>query len=209
MQQTSSGSPTTKNPVQLALERKQALWRDLSDWKDHYREITEYQMPRAGRYLVTDANKGRKKHHTIYDNTAMFGIRTLESGLMSGMTSPARPWFRMTLRDKKLAERARVKQWLHDTAELLRSIFAASNTYRALHQMYGELGAFGTACSVMLSDFENVVHHYPLTVGSYALGTNYKGEVDTLVRELSMTVWQMVDEFGQKMRRGGIFTDPP
>lgn len=187
---------TTKNPVQLALERKQALWTELSTWKDHYQELTTYQLPRAGRYVTTDRNKGGKKHNSIFDNTAMFAIRTLESGLMSGMTSPARPWFRMTLRDKKLAERGAVKQWLHDTAELLRAIFSASNTYRALNQMYGELGVFGTAASIMLPDFENVLHHYPLTVGSYALGTNYKGEVDTLVREMRLTVWQMVDEFG-------------
>jgi hypothetical protein len=185
-----------KNPVERAAERKSALWTEMSTWREHWREISTYQMPRTGRYVASGTNKGGKKHNSIFDNTAMFGIRTLESGLMSGMTSPARPWFRMTIRDKQLAERARVKKWLHDCAEMLRAIFSASNTYRALHQMYGELGAFGTAASIVLPDFENVIHHYPLTIGSYALGTNYKGEVDTLVREFELTVWQMVDEFG-------------
>lgn len=63
-----------------------------------------------------------------------------------------------------------VKNWLHSTAALLRRVFAASNTYRSLHTLYEELGLFGTASSIVLPNFENVLHHYPLTIGEYALG---------------------------------------
>ena len=75
-------------------------------------------------------------------------------------------------------------------------MFASSNTYRVLHSIYGELGLFGTACSMVLPDFENVIHHYPLTIGEYALATNAQGAVDTVVREFQMTVEQMVEQFG-------------
>lgn len=194
-----SGQPATQpqfNALQRAHARKSELWTERTSWLDHWREINQYQMPRTGRFLVTDTNKGHKRHNNIIDNTPVFGIRTLASGLMSGMTSPARPWFRLGLRDKALMEQPAVKGWLHDTAELLRSIFATSNTYRALHACYEELGAYGTWADVVLQDFENVIHHYPLTIGEYALGTNHKGEVDTLVREFEMTVAQLVGEFG-------------
>jgi hypothetical protein len=185
-----------ENPVQQAARRHAALWLERSSWIDHYREITDYLLPRAGRYFVEDTNKGQKRHNSIHDNTGTKANQTLASGLMSGMTSPARAWFRLTLRDKKLAEKATVKTWLHECATMLRAIFASSNTYRALHMMYEELGPFGTAASIVLPDFENVIHHYPLTVGSYALGTDYKGNVDTLVRQFKLTVKQMVDEYG-------------
>lgn len=178
------------------LARKSALWSERSSWVSHWREISEYQQPRAGRYVVTDRNKGGKRSNNILDNTAVFGARTLAAGLMSGMTSPARPWFKLEIQDKDLMESAAVKAYLHDSAAVIRAIFASSNTYRALHSMYEELGLFGTAASIVLPDYENVIHHYPLTIGEYALSTNHKGEVDTLCREFQMTVAQMVEQFG-------------
>ncbi|MFM2208842.1 MAG: hypothetical protein RIQ96_485, partial [Pseudomonadota bacterium] len=185
------------NRRQRILARKSALWKERASWVTHWREISEYQQPRAGRFVVTDRNRGDKRTNHILDNTAVFGDRTLAAGLMSGVTSPARPWFRLEVKDKDLMESGPVKTWLHDVAALLRAIFASSNTYRSLHTIYEELGLFGTACAVVLPDFDNVIHHYPLTVGEYALATNSKGEVDTLCREFQMTVAQMVEQFGK------------
>jgi hypothetical protein len=186
------------NKRQRVLARKAALWNERSSWITHWREISEYQQPRAGRFVVTDRNKGDKRANSILDNTAVFGARTLAAGLMSGMTSPARPWFKLEIQDKDLMESPAVKAWLHDSAALLRAIFSASNTYRALHTIYEELGLFGTGASIVLPDFDNVLHHYPLTVGEYALATNDKGMVDTLCREFQMTVGQMVERFGKE-----------
>jgi hypothetical protein len=185
------------NNRQRILTRKSALWNERSSWITHWREISDYQQPRAGRFVVTDRNRGDKRANHILDNTAVFGARTLAAGLMSGVTSPARPWFRLEIKDKDLMESGPVKTWLHDTAALLRAIFASSNTYRSLHTIYEELGLFGTGCSIVLPDFDNVLHHYPLTVGEYALATNSKGEVDTVCREFQLTVGQMVEQFGR------------
>ena len=185
------------NQRQRILARKSALWNERSSWITHWREISDYQQPRAGRFVVTDRNRGDKRANHILDNTAVFGARTLAAGLMSGVTSPARPWFRLEIKDKELMESGPVKTWLHDTAALLRAIFASSNTYRSLHTIYEELGLFGTGASIVLPDFDNVLHHYPLTVGEYALAANSKGEVDTLCREFQLTVAQMVEQFGK------------
>jgi hypothetical protein len=117
--------------------------------------------------------------------------------MMSGMTSPARPWFRLGLPDKDLMEYAPVRDWLFQVGELMRRIFASSNTYNSLHQCYEELGAFGTWADFVQPDFENVIHHYPMTVGEYALSTNDKGLVDTVCRQMQMTVGQMIKQFGK------------
>ncbi len=184
------------NRRQRLLARKSSLWNERSSWVTHWREISDYQQPRAGRFVVTDRNRGDKRANHILDNTAVFSARTLAAGLMSGITSPARPWFRLEIQDKELMEAGAVKAWLHDVSALLRAIFASSNTYRSLHTLYEELGLFGTAATVVLPNFTNVIHHYPLTVGEYALATNAEGEVDTLCREYQMTVEQMVGQFG-------------
>jgi Bacteriophage head to tail connecting protein len=191
---TVPGSGLTER--QRVLQRKGALWQERSSWLMHWREISEYQQPRLGRYMVTDVNKGWKRHNSIYDNTAIGASRTLAAGMMSGMTSPARPWFKMELADRELMEFGPVKSWLFQCTNLLRDIFARSNTYRSLHQGYEELGLFGTWATVVLPDFDNVIHHYPMTIGEYAIGTDHRGRVDTLGREFQMTVGQLVKQFG-------------
>lgn len=173
------------------------MWTERSTWFEHWREISELQQPRLGRFFVSDTNKGQKRHQAIVDNTALFASRTLAAGMMSGMTSPARPWFRLGLSNKDLMEDGAVKTWLFQVGTIMRAVFAHSNTYRALHQMYEELGLFGTAASIVLSDFDNVIHHYPLTVGEYAIGVDFRGRADSVCREFQMTVGQLVEQFGR------------
>jgi hypothetical protein len=64
--------------------------------------------------------------------------------------------------------------------------------------MYEELGAFGTAASLVLPDYESVIHHYPSTVGEFAIATDYQGRVCTIYREFEKTVAEIVKEFGYK-----------
>lgn len=178
------------------LNRKSALWNERASWFDHWREISELIMPRTGRFLITDRNKGTKKHQKIIASTGTRALRVLAAGMMAGMTSPARPWFRLATSDTGLMEYGPVKVWLNSITLLMRRIFEKGNTYRALHSMYEELGGYGTAANIVMEDFDNVLWHYPLTIGEYAIATNYKGQVDTVYREFEMTVSQMVGEFG-------------
>lgn len=115
---------------------------------------------------------------------------------MAGMTSPARPWFRLTTKDPKLDEAYAVKEWSSKVTTLMQMVFNQSNTYRALQMAYEELGAFGTTAVVLLDDFESVIHCMPLTIGEFALATDARGNVNTLYREFRLTVSALVAEFG-------------
>jgi len=163
----------------------------------HWRDVSDYLLPRSGRYFVDDRNRGGKRHNHIQDNTGTRALRVLAAGMMAGMTSPARPWFRLTTSIPELDESAAVKSWLADVTRLMQMVFAKSNTYRALHSMYEELGAFGTASAIVLPDFDTVIHHHVLTAGEYAVAMDARGRVNTLYREFQMTVAQMVREFGR------------
>ena len=182
---------------QRILTRHAALTNERSSWISHWQDISDNLLPRAGRFFVTDRNRGEKRHNKIYDSTGTRALRVLAAGMMAGMTSPARPWFRLTTSIPELDEAVAVKSWLADVTRLMQMIFARSNTYRALHTMYEELGAFGTASSVVLADFDNVIHHYTQTAGEYCIATDHRGIVNTLYREYEMTVGQMVGEFGR------------
>jgi hypothetical protein len=173
-----------------------ALEQERSSWIPHYRELSRFLLPRSGRYFSQDRNRGESRINNIYDSTPTKALRTLGAGMMGGQTSPARPWFKLATPDQDLNRYGAVKIWLDDTARIMRDVFSRSNTYRTLHTMYEELGAFGTAVSIVVEDYKNVIHHYPLTAGEYAIATDYRGSVCTLYRQLDKTVAQVVEEFG-------------
>ena len=96
------------------LQRWTSLQSERSSWISHWRELSDYLMPRSARFYKSDRNKGTKKHNQIFDNTASRALRVLSAGMMSGMTSPARPWFRLALPDEDLMDYGPVKDWLAD-----------------------------------------------------------------------------------------------
>ena len=181
---------------QQVITRLGQLKAERASWLAHWQEISTYLLPRAGRYFVQDRNRGGKRHNAIYDNTGTRALRTLAAGLMGGLTSPARPWFRLTTSDADLAQHEPVKLWLAQSTRIMLDVFQRSNTYRALHGIYEELGAFGTAACVVAEDYDTVIHHYPLTVGEYCIATDWQGRVCTLYREFEKTVGELVKEFG-------------
>ena len=89
---------------QRAQRRMTALTTERAHWMPHWLDISTHQQPRAGRFLVS-AKQGAPRYNAIYDNTPLQASRTLAAGMMSGATSPARPWFRLTLGDQSILER--------------------------------------------------------------------------------------------------------
>lgn len=178
------------------LSRFQSLKTERSEWDTHWRDLSEHFLPRTGRFTTGDVNRNNKRWNSIYDSTGTRALRTLSAGMMSGMSSPARPWFRLAIPDTEMMEHTPVKLWLNEVTKRMREVFARSNTYRALSTVYEELGLFGTAASIVVPDYDGVIRHYPLTAGEFALTTDNRREVCTMYREWDMTVSQVVREFG-------------
>lgn len=185
-----------KTKRQLLEQRWGNLQTERASWISHYMEITTYLLPRSGRYFTQDRDKGNRRHNSIYDNSATKAAGILTAGLMSGLTSPARPWFRLGTHDPELLKSAAVRLWMDDVTKIMLSIFQKSNTYRALHSAYKELTAFGTAAVIVVPDFEDVIRLYPLTAGEYCIATDFRGQVCTLYREFDKTVAEIVKEYG-------------
>ena len=182
--------------------KKSALYRrfvklenDRSSFRSHWMEISDYIAPRRGRYLIEGQNsRGRKRTTKIIDSTGTQALRVMAAGLMSGMTSPARPWHRRKVRDD-LMDNGDVRRWLAQVEMIERSILHKSNFYNAIYTVYTELGAFGTAPLYRQPSFDDVIRFRPFTVGEYVIAENDQGVVDTLGRHFTMTVGQIVQKF--------------
>jgi hypothetical protein len=185
------------------LRRYVTLENDRSSWRNHWMEISDYILPRRGRFLFTTADdRGKKRNNKIIDSTGTQAVRTLAAGMMSGMTSPARPWFRFATPDENLMDDHEVKTWLADVERIIRSILQRSNFYNAAFTVYSELGAFGTAPLYRQKNFSSVIRFRPFTAGEYVIAENDQGEVDTLGRSFTMTVSQVVEKFVINSEKG-------
>lgn len=174
--------------------RLKSLEHERSSWIGHWQEIQQVLLPRFGRFFTSQENKGERRND-ILDDTATGALTILGAGMQYGMTSPSRPWFRVETANKEMMELASVSKYCDQLTQLILRVFAAGNTYRSLHSIYEELGAFGIGAAIVLPDFKHVIHHTTLTIGEYTLGTNSKNEVDTLGRRLQMTVYQIVEGY--------------
>ena len=177
-------------------KRLEALRSERSSFIPLYRELSDYHLAHRGRFLTSDRNKGYKRNTKQINNTSRMSSRTLASGMMSGITSPARPWFRLSSGESDLDDVKAVKMWLHKVQQLMYKVFAQSNTYNSLHQLYSEIGVFGTAAMGVFHDFENVIWCKPYTVGSYMIGLDSQNISDTFYREYEISVGQCIKQFG-------------
>ena len=177
-------------------KRLEALKSERSSFIPLYTELSDYHLANRGRFLTSDRNKGHKRNTKQINNSSRLSSRTLSSGMMSGITSPARPWFRISTGDAKLDDVAAVKEWLFEVQTIMYKVFSASNMYNSLHQVYAELGVFGTACMGVYQDFDDVIWCKTYTVGSYLIGVNGQNISDTMYREYELSVAQIEKQFG-------------
>ena len=175
-------------------------WTDIKDERStffgHWEELSDYILPRRGRFLTSKRNDGSKKNSKIIDSTGSMAVRTLSAGMMSGITSPARPWFRLATPEAALMEQSEVKQWLYSVEKKMRDIFSRSNLYNSLQTVYEELAVFGTGAMLISEDFDDVIRCYPFTVGEYGLAQSHRLQIDTFYREFQLSVAQIVEQFG-------------
>lgn len=182
---------------------KQQLNKQLSQLKaerlsfePHWRELSDFTRPRSTRFTTSEVNRGDRRNSKIIDPAAVMAARTLSSGMMSGITSPARPWFRLATPDRDLMDYGPVKLWLETVEQRMNEVFNRSNLYQSLPLMYEDLGTFATGAMAVVADPQRVIRTVPFPTGSFYIANGADLSVDTAVREFSMTVRQVITEFG-------------
>lgn len=172
--------------------------RSSDGWLAHWREIAELCQPRRMRGLSENKKAGRKVNQKIINSTQVQASRILRSGMMSGMSSQARPWFRLGLPDVQASKDDKNRIWLHTTEEDMRAQMSRSNVYDGLGQTYNDLGLFGISCGVIEEDDETVFRWYHAAPGTYCFALSDRGKVDTVYIERRLSVSQIAEWFTLK-----------
>lgn len=167
-------------------------------WWEHWRELADFYLPRRYVWLQSpqEATRVKTKNPFILDATGTTAARTLASGMMNGITSPARPWFRLrvTGAQDELDHASRV--WLDEVGKRMMLIMQESNFYRAMAELYLDLVVFGTGAIMIYEDDQSVIHCYNPALGEYYLAQDSRLRVNTFAREFTYSVQQCVELFG-------------
>ncbi len=160
------------------------------------KDLRDYQAPYRGNFEGDEGKKGQRMDTKVFNGTPGMAARVLQAGMNAGITSPARPWFRLAASNPELMERADVRLYLNTVEEKLYRIFSVSNFYDMASILYQEISIFGTASMAVEEDFEDVARFHTYTIGEYFIATNARGVVDVIYRKIRKTASQLVEDFG-------------
>jgi len=183
-------------------DRWNSLQGNRANWVSVWKDIAEHFLPDAA--IVDDdpkshAESAGTRDNDLIDGTGVMALDMLASGMQSGLTSPTNKWFEFTSGDQNIDRLHHVREWFWDVEHKMLMAYAKSNFYSSTYNMHLELGSLGTSAMVILPDPDTIINCISYTPGTYYLGSNYRGYIDTIYRRFPMTARQMVDEFGYEV----------
>lgn len=170
-------------------------WR--YSWWAYWSVLAEFFIPRRYKWLVVAnrMNRGAPINNAIIDSTGLLAVNICASGLWTGLTNPARPWFKFAPAFESGPLDADAQAWLEETEARVYQTLAGSNFYSTMAQAFQDITVFGTAPVIIYEDAETVIRCYLPCAGEYYLGASPRFAVDTLYREFTLTVAQIVGMF--------------
>lgn len=187
-------------PLAVKLRKRfEALKNARLTWESDWKVLAEHFLPHR-MILLNEGDKTNESNlnTTLVDDMSVRAMRVLGAGLQGGLTSPARPWFRLRVQSQELSELKEVSLWLTEVQRRMLGLFASSNFYSAIHTLYQELGTFGTNAMTVLEDPISAIRFHTLTAGEYYLAADYANRVKTLFRIYEATAEQIVEQFREE-----------
>lgn len=179
-------------------QRMKALMNERLRWEDRWKEIRNFELPFIGHFDDTEdrTNPARRRDTNIAHGTAWMCDQVFAAGVLSGLTPPSRKWFKFTFSNSQLNDNTDALKILDIRQEIVESVLAKSNFYNSVHSVYMEL-PFGQCPLGVFMDREKGVRFVPMTIGTYYLGTDGNGLVNTIARRFRLTLPQLIDYFGE------------
>lgn len=199
-------------------------WRDTW-WIQNWSDLAQFILPRRSIWLTQSAGgypspntmtRGLEINNSILDPTGTYAARICAAGLMNGLASPSRPWFKIIPAIKTFQLDDAGRQWLDNVEDIVYTVMARSNFYNAFAQECEDVVVYGTAVNIIYEDEQDLFRCYTPCAGEYYLASGATMRVDGLYRVYVQTIAQIVDFFGldncspevQKMwaEKGGALT---
>lgn len=172
------------------MEQKKRKWVPL--WQN----VQNYIMPERGHFSDNAPTPWTRKDVHIVNSTPAKAVETLAAGLHSCLSSPSRPWFRLSAATPDLNQITNVKLWVSDVQTRMYTVMSRSNFYNTLHSFYIELASYNTAAMYIGADYDDVIRCRLYTCGTYCVACDGNGRINTFSTTFYLTTIQMVEQYG-------------
>lgn len=178
--------------------RLSQLRTERHSWWLHWRELSEFILPRRYRWLVTpnDPRRGRGMNAHILDSTGSIAARDCAAGLKAGITNQTKKWFRLRAKGVESEGNTPVSLWLAEVERRMLRVFSESNFYNQMSTVFTDLTIFGSAAAIIYEDYDDVIRVHTPAVGEFFFANGPDGRVNTFYREFAFTIAACVEEFG-------------
>jgi len=152
-------------------------WRDTW-WIQNWSDLARFILPRRSIWLTQSAGglpspntmtRGLEINESILDPTATFAMRVCAGGLMSGLASPSRPWFKIIPAMRGVTVDDEARQWIDTVEDIIYTTLARSNFYNSFAQECEDIVVYGTAPVIIYEDAQELFRCYNPCAGEYFL----------------------------------------
>ncbi len=191
--------PITKQRCEILRQlAKQRFLRAQGTWLDAGRWAAPHRIKWMEGHGTTE---GMRNNAHIVDATHILALRSFVAGFLEGNTSASRPWFRFATSNEDINDRPDVHAWLQRYTNRCFEVLASSNFYYSAGQFYYDYGVFNTGAHFIQERKVGPFYH-TLIPGSYYLLNNGLNQAVTMVREMSLTVQAIVEQYGKRDKNG-------
>lgn len=185
-----------ENKVDSILKRLETLEGERQNYQSLWQDLAKYCLPRKS-YITRERSPGQAYDYDVYDSTAIQANLVLAAGLHSYLTNPASKWFTLKTQDSRQEEEAGAKEWLSAVETIVYDTLNGSNFSQQIHELYLDLGTFGTGCLYEEEDPVDVVRFYSRPIGEVYIAEDDRERVDTVYRKFKLTARQAYEKWGK------------
>src|SRR5690606_21115360 len=167
-----------ETPRQRADKRLAMLKSERQPWELTWKDLSDYVLPMRSKFLYDGKPQGDRRSRKIINSAATKASRTQSAGMVSGITSPARPWFQLSTTSTAAMEYGPIKAWLYEVTQRMRDKFLKSYLYSSLPVLYSEMGTFGIGAMSIEEADDEVFRFNAYTVGQYYVANGWRGTID-------------------------------
>tara|TARA_A100001388_G_scaffold56690_1_gene39083 strand:- start:35377 stop:37014 length:1638 start_codon:yes stop_codon:yes gene_type:complete len=182
-----------KQQVNQILKRLEQLESFRAPWETLWQDCTDFVNPRRGDFQTKQARGSRARFDKVFDSTAPLANEQLASGLHGHLTNVAERWFHLRVPGQNSS--AGTHAWLQQAVGIMfDKVFniAESNFITSVHELYLDLGAYGTAVIFVEDKPGKPIGFRSFHLADCYVAENHEGVVDTVYRRYKHTARQLM-----------------
>lgn len=183
---------------QMYLKKYKACKHKRANWDEHWRDVARYVIPnKENVFDYNHRSKGDRKNLQLYDSSARHYNELLASALHSMLTNPSVQWFELTTGEREIDNIPAVKDYLQRTVRKIHQVLNNTNFQTEIHEVYLDLGSFGTGAMLIDEDDENVMNFSSRPIYQFHVMENFKNQIDTFFIEIAMSGRKIMQKYGE------------